>query len=88
VLNTNTEHGMETAPPGRGISGVGRVAIGQEGDMADLFPDRGDTAIIETDRQCQRKWISLQLRRGQKFLLQQKPTNGISYIICVNLHVE
>ena len=54
----------------------------QEVDMADLFHKSGDTGITETDWRRQRKWISIQLSSGQKFLLQQEPTEGASY----NLH--
>lgn len=65
VLNTMQSIPCGIAPRGRWIGGLGRVAVEQEGDAADLYPD-GDTGITETDRRRQRKRISVQLSRGQR----------------------
>jgi hypothetical protein len=69
---------------GRGICGVGRVAIGQEGDMPDLFSNRGDTGIIETDRQC-----TIELSRGPEIPPTTEPNKvEFPHITCVNQHVD
>ena len=60
-LRTDTEQ-----QPGKWISGVGRVALGKEGDGSDLSPEGCDVGITERARQLQRKRISMQLSRGQK----------------------
>ncbi|EXJ56205.1 uncharacterized protein A1O5_12661 [Cladophialophora psammophila CBS 110553] len=65
VLNTMQSMRRETVPRGRWVGGVGRVAVEQESDAADLYSD-GDTDITEAHRRSHRKRISVQLSRGQK----------------------
>ena len=65
VLNTIQSTQWGTATRGRWISGLGRVAVEQEGNAADLCPDV-DTGVTETDRRRQRKRVSVQLSRGQR----------------------
>jgi hypothetical protein len=66
VLNRMQGIRTDTEPPGKWISGVGRVALGQEGDESDLSPGSSNVGITERDRQLRRKRISMQLSRGQK----------------------
>jgi hypothetical protein len=66
VLNRMQGIRTDTEPPGKWISGVGRVALGQEGDESDLSSGSCNVGITERDRQLRRKRISIQLSRGQK----------------------
>jgi hypothetical protein len=65
VLNRMQDIRTDTEPPGKWISGIGRVALGQ-GDESDLSPRSCNVGIAERDRQLRRKRISMQLSRGQK----------------------
>ncbi len=66
VLDRMQSIRTDTEPPGKWISGIGRVALGQEGDEFDLSPGSCNVGITERDRQLRRKRISMQLSRGQK----------------------
>jgi hypothetical protein len=66
VLNRMQGIRTDTEPPGKWISSVGRVAMGQEGDESNLSPGSCNVSITERDRQLRRKRISMQLSRGQK----------------------
>lgn len=61
VLNTMESIQWSGSRQGRWISGVGKVAIEQEGDAAGLDPKYANAGITAKDRQLRRKRISLQL---------------------------
>lgn len=65
VLDSMQNTPSGAAPRGKWISGVGMVAIENEGNTADLSTKSGDGVIAAKDRQLRGR-IKVQLSRGQK----------------------
>lgn len=64
----NRMQGLQPRPekPGKWISGVGKLALGKEGDESGFSPENYNAGIDERARNLQRKRISTQLSRSQK----------------------